>query len=395
MSSVLTVEQREQAGSDSYNRFEYQVHWIVCHIIGKLQEDAECIVFCEFHDDMAEFSPNNQQYQFFQIKTKEDSSDWTIAEMSKREKKKSGSYKKSFLGFIFYNYLTFGAECSHCQFVSNNDFDKEVLLWQSYIEDGKRLQTENIVLYEKIKDRIKNEFLDDMPSNFDSVFEEFIQNTFVHKSELQLTTYESQTMGKFFNHLADKNIPSNTANLIFQQLLNDVRKKSKEKIKVPISMKSLVEKKGVDIAQIGKKIDGNIKNSGNYDAFHDYLITQSLSDKDINRIESAKTLHDTRWLDVNDVKYQEIVVVLRKTRFFRTITYNPDFHAGLYINLAANNFLPHRPYIVRFTIFTLLLLLVPSTKALLKSLATAFSTAEISFSNPFANDASSFTEEFL
>ena len=36
---------REQAGSDSYNRFEYQVHRIVCHnmtelsnrIIGKLQ----------------------------------------------------------------------------------------------------------------------------------------------------------------------------------------------------------------------------------------------------------------------------------------------------------------------------------------------------------------------
>ena len=101
MSSVLTVEQREQAGSDSYNRFEYQVHWIVCHIIGKLQEDAECIVFCEFHDDMAEFSPNNQQYQFFQIKTKEDSSDWTIAEMSKREKKKSGSYKKIFFRFYF------------------------------------------------------------------------------------------------------------------------------------------------------------------------------------------------------------------------------------------------------------------------------------------------------
>ena len=32
MSNVLTVEQREQAGSDSYNRFEYQVHWIVYHI---------------------------------------------------------------------------------------------------------------------------------------------------------------------------------------------------------------------------------------------------------------------------------------------------------------------------------------------------------------------------
>ena len=204
MSIVLTVEQREQAGSDSYNRFEYQVHWIVCHIIGKLQDDAECIVFCEFHDDMAEFSPDNQQYQFYHIKTKEDPSDWTIAEMSKREKKKSSGYKKSFLGFIFYNYLTFSTECSHCHFVSNNDFDKEVLSWQAVIEDGKKLQEEDIVLYQKIKDRIKDEFTNDMPSNFDSVFDAFIQNTFVHKSDLQLAAYENQTKGEFFNHLADK-----------------------------------------------------------------------------------------------------------------------------------------------------------------------------------------------
>ena len=244
---------------------QVQTPTIVCHIIGKLQEDAECIVFCEFHDDMAEFSPNNQQYQFYQIKTKEDSSDWTIAEMSKWEKKKTGGYKKSFLGFIFYNYFAFGAECSHCHFVSNNDFDNDVLLWQAYVEDGKSLQTENVELYGKIKDRIKEEFSDNMPSNFDSVFEEFIQNTFVHKSELQLTTYESQAMGKFFNHLADKNIPSNTANLIFQQLLNDVRKKSKEKIKAPISMKRLVEKKGVDVAQVGKKIDDHPESIQAYD----------------------------------------------------------------------------------------------------------------------------------
>ena len=44
-------------------------------------------------------------------------------------------------------------------FVSNNDFDKEVLLWQSYIEDGKRLQTENIALYEKIKDTPKSSYI--------------------------------------------------------------------------------------------------------------------------------------------------------------------------------------------------------------------------------------------
>lgn len=312
MSRVLTTEQREQAGSDSYNRFEYQIHWIVCHIIGKLKDGAECIIFCEFHDDMAEFSPNEQQYQFYQIKTKEISLDWTIAELSKREKNRSGGYKKSFLGFIFYNYLTFGTECSHCHFVSNNDFDKEVLSWQAIIEDGKKLQREDIKLYTKIKSRIKDEFNNDIPSNFDSVFDSFIQYTFIHKSDLQLTTYESQTKGEYFNHLADKNISANTANFIFEQLLNDVRKKSKEKIKVPISMKSLVEKKGIDVAQVGKKIDNNIQNNGNYDAFHQFLMNQSITKEDIHRIEAAKMLHDTRWLDVSDIKYQTIVVLLRQ-----------------------------------------------------------------------------------
>lgn len=68
-----------------------------------------------------------------------------------------------------------------------------------------------------------------------------------------------------------------------------------------------------DSAQISKKIDGNMKNSGNYDAFHSSLISEALADNDIRRIEAAKTLHDSRWLDVRDVRYQEMVLMLRKT----------------------------------------------------------------------------------
>ena len=67
--------------------------------------------------------------------------------------------------------------------------------------------------------------------------------------------------------------------------------------------------------------------------------------------------------------------------------------AFLYINFADNKCLPQRPYMVRLTIFKRLL--VPSTKPLLLSLATAFSTASISFSNPLANEAISFIVDFL
>lgn len=312
MSTVLTEEQREQAGSDSYNRFEYQVHWIVCHIIGQIKEATECIIFCEFHDDMAEFSIEDQKYQFYQVKTKENKNDWTVVELSKKSKKKSGGYKKSFLGFIFYNFLKFGDECSCCHFVSNNDFDKDIREWQSYIEDNKSVQAENKELYQRIKERIQNEYTDDMPSDFDKVFDRFMQNTFIHESELKLSTYESQASGMFFKQLNDKNIPSNTANLIFQQLINDVRKKSKQKIRTPISFKSLVEKKGVVISEINNKINRSISKSDNFDGFFEYLQTQSLSVGKIKQLQAAKTLHDSRWLDINDIKYQEIVIVLRK-----------------------------------------------------------------------------------
>ena len=44
MSVVLGTAQREQAGSDSYNRFEYQAHWIVYHIINQLVKKAK--VYC-------------------------------------------------------------------------------------------------------------------------------------------------------------------------------------------------------------------------------------------------------------------------------------------------------------------------------------------------------------
>lgn len=59
----------------------------------------------------------------------------------------------------------------HCCFISNNDHDKDVRLWRSYIEDGKIVAVENNELYQRIKGRIKDEYVDSLPSNFDSAFE--------------------------------------------------------------------------------------------------------------------------------------------------------------------------------------------------------------------------------
>lgn len=254
----------------------------------------------------------NSPFEFYQIKTKEENDEWTVAELSKREKRKNGTYKKSFLGFIFYNFLKFGDECSWCHFISNNGYDFDVRTWQSYIEDNKILKNENRKLYDKIKDRIKAEYADDLPSNFDEIFDKFIQNTNVYTSELQLSTYETQVSGIFFKQLADKRIPINTANLIFQQMVNDVRKKSKEKVDPPISFRSLVQKKGIDVCDINSKLNQKVGADGNYTEFSAFL-AMLLSQEQIKKLIKAKTLHDARWLKVEDIKYQESILLLRKT----------------------------------------------------------------------------------
>lgn len=308
MSIVLNTPQREQAGSDSYNRFEYQVHWIVCHIVNQLENNPKCIIFCEYHDDMAQLNKEKGTFEFYQIKTRENNKDWTIAEMSAKEKKADGFYKKSFLGFIYYNFLTFGKECSCCHFTSNASFDLDVRKWQSYIEDNKKLKNEDEELYNKIKGRIKNEYLDDLPIEFDKIFDQFIQNTFVYNSELQLSTYELQAAGYFFNALEEKKIPSDTANIIFKQILKDVRNKSKEKISTPISFKKLVEKKGIRVDEINEKIEQRIKKDGNYKEFFLYLKALGIETKKISSFIKTKQLHDARILEIGDVRYFKIVV---------------------------------------------------------------------------------------
>ena len=45
MSKVLDTDQREQAGSSSYIKFEYQVYWIVYRIIENIKNEKIVLFF--------------------------------------------------------------------------------------------------------------------------------------------------------------------------------------------------------------------------------------------------------------------------------------------------------------------------------------------------------------
>ena len=312
MSITLQTNQREQAGSETYNRYEYQVHWIVCQIISRLSQNPNCIIFCEYHDDMAELpDPNKDVFEYYQIKSKDDGSDWTVVDLTKKAKRKDNTYKHSFLGFIFYNFMQFGAECAHCSFVTNATLDLDIRTWQSCIEDNHILKDNHPQLYEKIKQRLSDEYGASKPANFDDVFDLFIQNTFVVCDTLQLSTYEEQTHGQFFSYLKDQKLPTDTAYLIFDQIINDVRRKSKETITAPISKKSLILKKGIRISDISSLLQSKAIKSDAYTDFRCFLNDTGLSDNKIATIVAGRIAHDVRWNNIEDMNYQMCIIAIR------------------------------------------------------------------------------------
>lgn len=315
MKRILATELREQAGSESYNRFEYQAHWIVYHMIDEYKFNKEFLILCEFHDDMAKTDEENNCTEFFQIKTSAQYKTWTISRLFKRTKGKSGDYKHSFLGFIFYNFLKFQSECSKCHFVSNIGMDETITTWQSIIEDNKELKIENNAIYKTLRDSLKTEYSSLDRKTFDETFDIFVQNTFLFHGKLSLDNYESVVAGEFFKMLDNKDIYTSNSNKVLRDVIDEVRKKSKVKINVPISYKRLVDEKGVS-SQVFLKLK-NIMNENHslertYEEIEISLRDRQCPTHQIRLIIRNLKDHQRKLLDIDDQLYQEISTQLYK-----------------------------------------------------------------------------------
>ena len=310
---VFKHELREKAGSESYNRFEYQVYWIVYHMINEYKSGKkDYLIICEFHDDMAKFNcrDNPSCVEFFQVKTSSRYKDWSISKLSNKTKKK----QHSFIGLLFMNFLNFNEECSRCHFVSNIDVDEDIKKWQAIIEDGGVLKDEALHLYNSIRQIIKDEYTMLSDDKFDEVYDVFIQNTYVYFGELPLGSYEKVVMGEFFDLLKDKDIYTSNCNKILNDLIEDVRKKSKKTVTTPISFARLKKSKGVD-----SSILDNIKDSINirkreevYKELEEYLLEIGNNKPRTKLIIRTLKKHHKKILDVSNYLYKDITLEVNK-----------------------------------------------------------------------------------
>lgn len=67
---VTRIPERENAGSRTQNRFNYQNHWAICHLLELHEKGVDFILAVECHDDVLEILPgSSKQLNFYQIKT--------------------------------------------------------------------------------------------------------------------------------------------------------------------------------------------------------------------------------------------------------------------------------------------------------------------------------------
>ncbi|MBG5689166.1 DUF4297 domain-containing protein, partial [Pseudomonas aeruginosa] len=67
----LAAAQRERAGAQTFEKYEYQYHWALCRILGAHENSDDYVVFIELHEDVVLATSTDEslaRFEFNQIK---------------------------------------------------------------------------------------------------------------------------------------------------------------------------------------------------------------------------------------------------------------------------------------------------------------------------------------
>lgn len=119
--NIVKNKPRENSGSSSSNRFDFQKNWALCKILELHEQPDDYLVTLEFHDDVIVFdsSENPGKISFYQVKTNK-SANWTINSLIKRKKGKDGNLLNSHLGKLYEHIEKFDGSVASLNFVTNN-----------------------------------------------------------------------------------------------------------------------------------------------------------------------------------------------------------------------------------------------------------------------------------
>lgn len=96
----LGIAQRETAGAQTFEKYEYQYHWALCRILGAHEDSDDYVVFIELHEDVVLATSSDEtiaKFEFSQIKDVSGTK-WHAKKLTSVPKARGAIAKNSILG---------------------------------------------------------------------------------------------------------------------------------------------------------------------------------------------------------------------------------------------------------------------------------------------------------
>lgn len=208
---------RENSGSRSANRFDYQKNWSLCELLSLHSKNDDYLMVFEHHEDIVVFDSEKSPSSaiFYQVKTKY-TGNWTIASLSKVDKNGQSILKK-----LYTNYDYFPDFVDELVFSSNSGLS-------GYLANGEKALNSKTINFLQLSNKDKETVRYAVEGN-SKVFCDIkgLNKITVKLAGLSLEDHTAITKGKLVEFF-EREYPENTVHvaLIYKTIFDEIRRKT-------------------------------------------------------------------------------------------------------------------------------------------------------------------------
>ncbi|MBK6266145.1 DUF4297 domain-containing protein [Marivirga sp. S37H4] len=309
--NIISTRPRENSGSSSSNRFDYQKDWAICKLLELHTNPEDYLLTLEHHDDVIIFDSSSDptKISFYQVKTNK-KNHWTLNELIKQKKGKT-SLLNSPLGKLFDHLVKFGNKVESLNFITNNKV-KGVLADKSKCEDtsGFCLSELKSTELDKIIVALKNEHsLNDL--------KDFQNITFFKLGELDIDKHSDLAKARIVDFL-DKNFSDLSYKIapLYKSIFDEIKMKTDYEKSVT-NFEELKSKKSIsrnDFDRYIKELESSNTIPKTTLSIENRLNAENASFQTVQSFKAQSRIYELKKMSYNDKAFRRIESEIRKTK---------------------------------------------------------------------------------
>jgi hypothetical protein len=317
--NIISTRPRENSGSSSSNRFDFQKDWAICKLLELHSKPQDYLLTLEHHDDIIIFDSCSDptKISFYQVKTNK-KNHWTLNELIKQKKGKT-TLLNSPLGKLFDHLVKFGDNVESLNFITNNKV-KGVLSDDSKCED-----TSGFCVSE-LKDTELNKIIDALKSEHTlNDLKDFEKITFFKLGELDIDKHSDLTKARIVDFL-DKNFSDLSYKIapLYKSIFDEIKMKTDYEKSVT-NFEELKAKKSIsrgDFDKYIKELESSNSIPNTTLSIENRLNTENVNFQTVQSFKTQSRIYELKKMSYNDKAFKKVEDQIRKTKSELTFAEN-------------------------------------------------------------------------